>query len=55
MSTVVMGVGNVCWADEGFGPRAIERLKASGKVSEDIEEMHFNTAISSMMILATEM
>jgi leucyl-tRNA synthetase len=25
------------------------------KVSEDIEDMHFNTAISSMMILATEM
>ena len=29
--------------------------KTIKKVSEDIEEMHFNTAISSMMILATEM
>jgi leucyl-tRNA synthetase len=29
--------------------------KTIKKVSEDIEEMHFNTAISSLMILATEM
>ena len=29
--------------------------KTIKKVSEDIEEMHFNTAISTMMILATEM
>jgi leucyl-tRNA synthetase len=29
--------------------------KTIKKVSEDVEEMHFNTAISSMMILATEM
>jgi len=29
--------------------------KTIKKVSEDIEEMHFNTAISAMMILATEM
>ncbi|MFA5778347.1 MAG: class I tRNA ligase family protein [Candidatus Paceibacterota bacterium] len=29
--------------------------KTIKKVTEDIEEMHFNTAISAMMILATEM
>jgi leucyl-tRNA synthetase len=29
--------------------------KTIKKVTEDIEDMHFNTAISSMMILATEM
>ena len=29
--------------------------KTIKKVSEDIEKMHFNTAISAMMILATEM
>ena len=29
--------------------------KTIKKVSEDIEDMHFNTAISAMMILATEM
>ena len=29
--------------------------KTIKKVSEDIEEMHFNTAISALMILATEM
>jgi leucyl-tRNA synthetase len=29
--------------------------KTIKKVGEDIEEMHFNTAISSLMILATEM
>ena len=36
---------------------SIEKLlnKTIKKVEEDIEEMHFNTAISSMMILATEM
>ncbi|TSC77557.1 MAG: leucyl-tRNA synthetase [Parcubacteria group bacterium Gr01-1014_24] len=36
---------------------ALKRLlhKTIKKVSEDIEEMHFNTAISAMMILSTEM
>lgn len=38
-------------------PALITKLlhKTIKKVSEDIEEMHFNTAISSMMILAAEM
>jgi len=39
------------------GISSIQKLlhKTIKKVSEDIEEMHFNTAISSLMILATEM
>lgn len=38
-------------------PNKINKLlhKTIKKVSEDIESMHFNTAISAMMILATEM
>ncbi|HTE49095.1 MAG TPA: class I tRNA ligase family protein [Candidatus Paceibacterota bacterium] len=57
------------WSGRGGGPRGTEDLinssttpkltkllhKTIKKVSEDIEEMRFNTAISSMMILATEM
>jgi len=27
---VVLGIGNVLWADEGFGVRAVERLNAQG-------------------------
>jgi leucyl-tRNA synthetase len=45
-------------ASQNFsGISPIQRLlhKTIKKVSEDIEQMHFNTAISSMMILATEM
>jgi len=40
-----------------FSSTSLTKLlnKTIKKVSEDIEEMHFNTAISSMMILATEM
>ncbi len=40
-----------------LSPEHLSRLlhKTIKKVSEDIEGMHFNTAISSMMILATEM
>lgn len=35
--TVVLGVGNLLWADEGFGPRAVEKLIASGKAPEGVE------------------
>ncbi|MDD5240224.1 MAG: HyaD/HybD family hydrogenase maturation endopeptidase [Sulfuricella sp.] len=35
--TVVMGVGNLLWADEGFGPRAAARMMASGQVPDDVE------------------
>ncbi len=42
---------------QGKAGDEVERLlhKTIKKVSEDIESMHFNTAISSMMILANEM
>jgi leucyl-tRNA synthetase len=42
---------------QGGSPTSVTKLlqKTIKKVSEDIEEMRFNTAISSMMILATEM
>ncbi|MEI8174652.1 MAG: class I tRNA ligase family protein [bacterium] len=41
---------------EKAGDEVVKLLhKTIKKVSEDIEEMRFNTAISSMMILATEM
>jgi leucyl-tRNA synthetase len=38
-------------------PTSLVKLlhKTIKKISEDIEEMHFNTAISAMMILTTEM
>lgn len=32
-----MGVGNLLWADEGFGPRAAARMMASGRVPDDVE------------------
>jgi leucyl-tRNA synthetase len=40
-----------------FDPSVVTKLlnKTIKKVSEDIENMRFNTAVSSMMILATEM
>ena len=43
--------------NENSSPVSLQKLlhKTIKKVSEDIEEMRFNTAISSMMILATEM
>lgn len=35
--TVVLGVGNLLWGDEGFGPRTVARLAASGKVPAGVE------------------
>lgn len=34
---MVLGVGNLLWADEGFGPRAVERLSASGQAPDGVE------------------
>lgn len=42
-------------ADKNFSGFSRLIHKTIKKVSEDIEEMHFNTAISALMILATEM
>lgn len=36
-ATVVLGIGNTLWADEGFGAKTALRLAASGKVPEGVE------------------
>lgn len=33
----VLGVGNVLWADEGFGPRCVERLGAAWEFPPEVE------------------
>jgi hydrogenase maturation protease len=34
---VVLGIGNLLWADEGFGVRAVERLDARGQWPQNVE------------------
>lgn len=36
-STVVLGIGNLLWADEGFGPRAVAYWRAAGDLPDDID------------------
>jgi hydrogenase maturation protease len=36
-ATVILGIGNVLWGDEGFGPLAVAQLAASGRVPENVE------------------
>lgn len=36
-NAVVLGVGNLLWADEGFGPRTVARMIASGNIPDDVE------------------
>lgn len=36
-ATVVLGVGNVLWADEGFGPRTVARMMDEGRVPDGVE------------------
>jgi hydrogenase maturation protease len=36
METVVLGIGNVLWADEGFGVRAVEALQAGWQFDGEI-------------------
>ena len=38
---VVMGLGNLLWADEGFGVRVAERLYAHYHWPEDVEIVPF--------------
>ena len=35
--TVVLGIGNVLWADEGFGPTVVARIKERGMVPDDVD------------------
>ncbi len=36
-NTVLLGIGNVLWADEGFGPQVVARLKERNDLPADIE------------------
>lgn len=40
---MVLGVGNVLWADEGFGPRTVERMTAQGSVPDGVEAVDGGT------------
>lgn len=42
-ATVVLGVGNVLWADEGFGPRTVEKMLADGSVPDGVEAIDGGT------------
>jgi len=42
-NTVVLGVGNVLWADEGFGPRTVARMIALGNVPDGVEVLDGGT------------
>lgn len=35
--TVMLGIGNILWADEGFGPRVVARLEERNAVPPEIE------------------
>ena len=37
MKTLVLGIGNVLWGDEGFGPKVVERLKQRRVVADGVE------------------
>jgi len=52
----VVNESNIVYAEKSSASQSLEKLlhKTIKKVSEDIENMRFNTAISAMMILATE-
>jgi len=52
----VVNESNIAYAEKSSASQSLEKLlhKTIKKVSEDIENMRFNTAISAMMILATE-
>jgi hydrogenase maturation protease len=41
--TLVLGIGNVLWADEGFGVRAVEALNAGYRFPESVRVMDGGT------------
>ena len=43
METLVLGIGNVLWADEGFGVRAVEALHAGWRFPEGVAFMDGGT------------
>ena len=43
--TLVLGIGNLLWADEGFGVRCVEALQAGWDARRiDIEDLGWNGA-----------
>ncbi len=42
-STLVLGIGNRLWADEGFGPAVVECLLADGLLPEGVEALDGGT------------
>lgn len=48
--TLVLGIGNVLWADEGFGVRAVEALNAGWRFPEHVRLMDGGT--QGMALLA---
>ena len=40
---LVLGIGNVLWADEGFGVRAVERLHATWDLGDEVRVMDGGT------------
>jgi hydrogenase maturation protease len=43
IDTLVLGIGNLLWADEGFGVRAVEALHADYRFSPDVRLMDGGT------------
>lgn len=43
MNILLLGIGNVLWADEGFGVRVIERLQKSYRFPENVKVMDGGT------------
>lgn len=42
-NTLVLGIGNILWADEGFGVRCVEELNAAWEVPEQVRLMDGGT------------
>ncbi len=43
MGTVVLGIGNRLWADEGFGPAVVDRLQARADLPAGVEVLDGGT------------
>ena len=43
INTLVLGIGNILWADEGFGVRCVEELNAAWEVPEQVRLMDGGT------------
>jgi hydrogenase maturation protease len=36
-TTIVLGIGNILWADEGFGPQVVTRMRTRDDLPADVE------------------